>query len=461
VDLNFVQPDNQDVLSTAIASGAGYLESKPHPDPGGDTGDTKILKAEILDLKMRNGGKELERVNTQTAGTLEFLPNQNARHRRLLKADRMTILYGEKNEIQSFHTTTLQNLATTETYPSEDDRKKKKPDLATSMTSSRTIDASFADKDQLKVMKQAGEFHYTSGDRKAQSDTASLDNDTNIMDLDKHARISDASGSTIGDHIRLDQNTGDFDATGHVSTTRVPEGQKSESAMLDKGEPMLGSADHVISANRNHLVHYAGNAVVWQTSNRIQAERIDIDRDKKSIIADGHVMTQFEDKPKDDSADADAAGSGPAPAKPAKPPQPIYTIVKAPHMLYTDADRLAVYTGGVDFWRPQMTVKSVALKAFLNPEDSDADSRINHAIGDGKVEIVEYAADRQRLGNSEHAEYYTDEGKVILSGGAPKLNDTKRGNTTGEKLTWFTDDDRLIIEGAPEKKGQSHLRKKS
>ena len=29
--------------------------------------------------------------------------------------------------------------------------------------------------------------------------------------------------------------------------------------------------------------------------------------------------------------------------------------------------------------------------------------------------------DRQRVGNSEHAEYYTDEGKVILSGGEPKL----------------------------------------
>ena len=71
--------------------------------------------------------------------------------------------------------------------------------------------------------------------------------------------------------------------------------------MLDKDEPTLGTADRVTSANRNHLIHYAGNAVVWQTSNRIQADRIDIDRDKKSIIADGQVITQFEDKPKPDA----------------------------------------------------------------------------------------------------------------------------------------------------------------
>jgi lipopolysaccharide export system protein LptA len=130
-------------------------------------------------------------------------------------------------------------------------------------------------------------------------------------------------------------------------------------------------------------------------------------------------------------------------------------------MVYTDPDRLATYTGGVDFWRPAMTVKSVTLKSFLNPQDSDADSRVNHAFADGKVEVVEFALDRQRVGNSEHAEYYTDEGKVILSGGEPKLNDSKRGNTKGDKLTWFTGDDRLIIEGAPEKKSQSHLRKKT
>jgi lipopolysaccharide export system protein LptA len=450
VDLGFVEHDGENVLSTALATGNGYLESKPLPDPKGETGDTKILKADVLDLQMRPGGKELDHVHTLAPGTLEFLPSQIARHRRLLKGDRMDINYGVKNEVQSFHATA----ASTETWPSEDDRRKKKANLANSYTSSRIIDASFDEKANLKDMKQTGDFRYAEGERKAQSDVSTLQNDTNVMDLDKNARISDASGTTTGDNIRLDQMTGDFDAKGHVFTTRLPEENKSESSMLDKDEPTLGTADRVTSANRNHLVHYAGNAVVWQTSNRIQAERIDIDRDKKSIVAEGKVVTQFEDKPK---ADADA----PKTATPAKP-EVRFTIVKSQHMLYTDPDRLATYTGGVDFWRPAMTVKSAALKAFLNPQDSDADSRVNHAFGDGKVEVVQYAPDRHRIGNSEHAEYYTDEGKVILSGGEPKLNDSKTGNDTrGDKLTWFTDNDRLIVEGSPQKKSQSHVRKKS
>lgn len=456
VDLAFVQHDAQNVLSTAVATGNGYLESKPAPDPKGDTPDTKILKADVLDLKMRPGGKELQRVNTQAPGTLEFLPNQSARHRRMLKADRMIIDYGVKNEIQSFHATN----ASTETWPSLEEQRRKKAS-ATSITSSRTIDATFDTKGQLTFMKQTDGFHYAEGDRKAQADVATFQNDINVMNLEKNARLNDAQGTTTGDTIRIDQTTGDFDAKGHVFTTRLPEGGKTASGMLDKGEPTLGSADRVTSANRNHLVHYAGNAAVWQTSNRVQGDRIDIDRDKKSIVADGHVVTQFLDKPKTDNAsDAAAAGSGPV-AEKAPGKQPMFTVVKAPHMVYTDQERLAVYTGGVDFWRPNMTVKSITLKAFLNDQDSDADSRVNHAFGDGKCEVVQYAPDRKRVGTSEHAEYYTEDGKVVMSGGEPKLNDSKTGNDTrGDKLTWFTDDDRLIVEGAPKQPTNSHLRKK-
>jgi len=457
VDLGFTQREGQNELVSAVASGNGHVESKPVPDPKGETTDTKIIKADVVDLKMRPGGKELERVKTQSPGTLEFLPNQNTHHHRMLKADRMDIAYGVKNEIQSFHATG----ASTETWPSEEEKRRKKA-TGTSVTSSKIIDASFDPKGQLTFMKQTDDFHYAEGDRKAQADAATFQNDVNVMNLEKNARLSDTQGTTTGDSIRIDQATGDFDARGHVFTTRLPESEKAESGLLDKGEPTLGSADRVTSANRNHLVHYAGHAAVWQTSNRIEAERIDIDRDKKSLVGDGHVVTQFVDKAKAEN-DAGAAGSGPAAAAPPSPgKQPIFTIVKAPHMVYTDAERLAVYSGGVDFWRPTMTVKAGTLKAYLNDQDSDADSRVNRAFGDGKCEVVNYAADSRRIGNSEHAEYYTEDGKVILSGGQPKLNDTKTGNDTrGDKLTWFTGDDRLIVEGAPKQKTQSHLRKKN
>ena len=67
-------------------------------------------------------------------------------------------------------------------------------------------------------------------------------------------------------------------------------------------------------------------------SNRIQADRIDIDRDKKTLVADGKVVTEFED-----NAKADAS---------AQPRPPTFTIVKAPHMVYTDRIGLRVTRAG-------------------------------------------------------------------------------------------------------------------
>ena len=95
-------------------------------------------------------------------------------------------------------------------------------------------------------------------------------------------------------------------------------------------------------------------------------------------------------------------------------------------------------------------MKSATLRAWLNPDDSDSDSRINRAFADEKVEITQITPDRKRIGNSEHAEYYTDDGKIVLTGGEPKVNDSLKGITTDtKKITYFTDLNQLISEGTP------------
>ena len=65
-----------------------------------------------------------------------------------------------------------------------------------------------------------------------------------------------------------------------------------------------------------------------------------------------------------------------------------------------------------------------------------------------------------RTGTSEHAEYYADDGKVILNGGRPLLVDSKEGRTQGEQLTWWANDDRLLVNGVPNSPVKSIVRKK-
>jgi lipopolysaccharide export system protein LptA len=438
VDMTFTPGEGSDSeLTNALVTGKGYLESHPADKDA----DAKILRSDVLELRMRPGGRDVERVNTHTPGSLEFLPSLPTRHRRLLKSERMVVNYGPRNEVQSFHA----DLGSTETYPTAEDKK----GTAVSYTSSKTIDAGFDARGQLKELHQNDTFRYTEGVRKAQADSAVLDNEHNLMTLDNHAHIADDTGSTTADKIVINQATGDFDASGHVATTRMAEKKKDSTGMLDDDAPTQGMADHVITADRNQTIHYIGNAVLWQASNRLQASRIDIDRAKRSVIAEDKVVSQFQEKEKEQDNDK----KGKAGTKPGAPP---ISIVHAAKMVYTDEDKTAIYTGGVDFRRPTLSVKSETLKAWLN--DSTADSRINHAFGDGKVEIVQAAKGRQRVGTGEHAEYYTDDNRIVVSGGQPLLTDTLRGNTRGAKLTYFTDDERLIVDGTPQQPVQSRLR---
>ncbi len=485
LNLFFNAGTRDSVLTSAQARGNATVESKPTPDPKGLTPDTKTIRADSVDVLMRPDGKELDRVTTLSPGTMEFTPNQAARSRRLVKSDRMLVRYGPKNEIESYHADT----ASTETHPSQAEvTAKKKPATQIVVTSSKVLDATFDEKGQVKQILQTGNFRYKEGVRQAQSDTAVMDNVKNVMDLDAHARIADDSGSTAANHIQIDQATGDFDARGKVETTRLsdpkPADQKSDvpkpadpklaapkvdalkpgtpatataksadqGGMLDPGEAMQGKADHVVSASsgplHSQIIHYIGNAVVWQGASRITGDKIDIDRKEKSLIADGHVVSFLQDAAKS-TPDGKPGTAGPV------------TIVRSQKLVYTDTNRLAVYTGDVSLIRSVLTVKCATLQAYMNdgkPVDGKTpDSRIDKALADGKVEVVQTATARQRIGTSEHGEYYTEEGKIILTGGRPYLKDSKMGDSKGERVEYFTNTDKIVVDGNTKEQVQGHL----
>jgi lipopolysaccharide export system protein LptA len=228
--------------------------------------------------------------------------------------------------------------------------------------------------------------------------------------------------------------------------------------MLSGDEPLQAVARSMSSANHNKLVKYDGDAVLWQGVNRIQADRVEIDRDKRSILADGHVVTQSREESKGgETAQAEARATTDTQAE-ARATNPIFTLVKAPHMVYTDEDRLAHYSGGVLLNRAGLQMKATDLRSWLAEEG--ADNRLQKAVADGAVEIVQTGPIRTRTGTSEHAEYYTDDEKIVLRGGDPKMNDSLRGSTRGTELTYYSNDDRLLVKGSDGKPAISQIRKK-
>jgi lipopolysaccharide export system protein LptA len=479
VVMDFDTSGDSSVLQTAVASGNSMVETNPVPAKDVELADTRILKSDTLRTKMRAGGQEIESVETDLPGSIEFIPNRPEQPHRWMNGDRVSMIYGPKNQIQSFRSV---NVTTRTEKPKLPDAKETP---APEFTWSKDLLATFQpNSSQLGKLEQWGNFRYEAGERHAKAERAALDQPNDLIDLIGGARISDATGSADADKIQLNQMTGDFSAEGNVSSTRLPDKKKEDSGgMLSEDEPLHARAKKMSSMDNSQQIHYEGNAVLWQGANRLEADIVDIDRENSILKAHGHVISQLLDKADSPPAEADKAAdktkaatskkSVPTPAKSATGPAKsttttpksatnqaarVFTVVKAPELEYNDQTRVADYKDGVSLDRPNMKVKAREVHAFLR--DNSDDSSLDHAFADGQVEIVQTALGRVRNGTSEHAEYYVDEDKVILEGGSPLFVDSLRGNTHGEKLTWFSKDDRLLVNGVETKPVKTVMHKK-
>jgi lipopolysaccharide export system protein LptA len=464
VVMDFDTSGKDSVLQTALAEGHSVMESKPVPRPGVEIADTRILKSETIKTKMRPGGQDIESVETQSPGAIEFVPNRPAQPHRWMNGERIQIAYGEKNQIQTFRS----NAVTTRTQKPR--AKDAKEDPPVEVTTSKDLLAAFQpNSSQLAKLEQWGDFRYQAGDRKAKADRAVLDQPNNLIDLTGAARVWDATGSADADKIKLDQKSGDFNAEGNVTSTRMPDKKEQPKDSKDKtdgkdaggggllaeDEPLHARAKKMRSSDNNLQIRYEGNAVLWQSANRLEADVVEIDRDNSTLKAHGHVISTLLDKGDDPAKTSKKDATKKSATKPAAR---VFTIVKAPELEYNDDTRLAVYKDGAALDRPDMKVKAKEIRAFLR--DDSSDSSLDHAIADGQVEIVQTAPGRIRNGTSEHAEYFVDDDKIILTGGRPKFIDSLRGTTQGEILTWFSKDDRLLVNGVESQPVKSVLHRK-
>ncbi|MEO7143252.1 MAG: LptA/OstA family protein, partial [Bryobacteraceae bacterium] len=456
VDLNFDAAQKDSALKAALASGHAVVASQPVERAGTPLAETRILTSDVVELHMQPGGREIAEVSTDARGSVEFVPNRPEQAHRWMTGERIWIKYGADNQIESVRSV---KVTTRTENPAKAAVGQKTPAQPTppAVTSSADLLAKFDPKtSQMSDLEQWGNFHYQAGPRQAQAERATLDQKTDVITLLGKARVWDPTGSAAGDKIVMNQKNGDFTALGNVASTRMPDKQGASSAMLSNDEPMQAKAQKMTSANKNLLIRYESNAVAWQGANRVQVDRIEIDRDNEILEAHGHVISQFVDKPAaDPKPDEAKRNSAKKPAAAA-----VFTLVRSEGLVYTEDDRVADYTGGVVLNRPGMRVKADEIRAFLNDSNSGADSSLHHAFADGAVEIVQSANARTRTGKSEHAEYYAADQKVILVKGAPQMIDSLKGSTRGRELTYFANNDRLLVKGLENQPASSILHRK-
>jgi lipopolysaccharide export system protein LptA len=459
------QEQDNSVLHMVLADGHANAESVPVPRPGVQLAETRILRSEHIELEMKPGGEEVREIRAPSQAQLEFKPNRPEQSHRILDASHLRIVYGASSYIDTFF---AWNVSTHTDKPATSapvrQASAKDAGRAPALTWSDQLVAKFTpNTNQIATIEQTGNFHYQEGVRQAHAKKAFLEQTINRITLTDNSRVSDDTGATVADAIVMNQANGDMDASGHVVSTHEPDrSAKAGTSMLDDTEAMQATADKMITRENDTRVHYEGRAVMWQGANRISANVIDIDRDEQTLHAVGTVVSQLVDNSSDDKSQTQAAQSKPPQAANKADTAPVFTVVHAPEMLYRDDKRVAFYKGGVKLVRDTMTVKSKELRAVLTPksEKKSDESSLDHAVADGNVVIVAVKPDRTRTGTSEHCEYYTKEDKVILTGGAPQMVDSYKGITKGRQLTYYSDDDRLVVEGQKDQLAYTQMRKK-
>jgi lipopolysaccharide export system protein LptA len=178
---------------------------------------------------------------------------------------------------------------------------------------------------------------------------------------------------------------------------------------------------------------YSGDARIWQDANVVQAPTLQFDRDHRAVVAQGNgqpvstVLVQVDKK-----------GSA----------MPI--SVTSSRLTYTDAEHRAHFEGGVVARGADLTITADFLDAFMVPRNQAAphqslqgQGQLDRIVAKGNVMIQE----PNRRAQGEKLVYTVVDDKYVLDGGSPSIFDAEHGKITGDSLTFYKRDDKVLVEG--------------
>ena len=278
VDMEFASRNDESVLEHVAATENVVVTSRPLPAPGRQLSETHVLRSQSVDMKMREGGRDMETVVTHAPGTLEFLPNLPTQHHRTLDGNDMAIAYGaaEPHRIFPYH-------QRAHPHRSHRRRAQTQPRFPPPPPAGSWRRVSIRRPAKMAAMEQTGDFTYDEGDRHARAAKATLDSEQNVILLDD-------VGARVGLH-RLHFRRP------HPAWTSAPAISPPKATSIPAACPIRTRRRTRICSpamsrcrprrarwnpaddRQPHAIHYEGDAVMWQGANRIQADAIDVDRE--------------------------------------------------------------------------------------------------------------------------------------------------------------------------------------
>jgi lipopolysaccharide export system protein LptA len=327
------------------------------------------------------------------------------------------------------------------------------------VSTSETLDAAFLPEGGIASIVQQRSVAYTDN-QPAQKQTqawaqkATYTPSDDILALSGSPRLSNGGMATTAKAIRINRATNDAFADGDVKSTYSELKEQPNGALLASSSPIHVTAATMTTHGSAATALYRGNARLWQDANVITAPSIQFDRDKRSLLAEGDlqqpvstILVQVSNQ-----------------AGPEKSPITSESKTKAPRMsdadgvvditssrlTYLDSERRAHYEGGVTAQGTDFTATADRADAYLlprsqmaSPQQLTAPSRLDHMVAEGQVVIQQPG----RQAEGQKLVYTASDDKFVLTGGPPSIFDAERGKITGDSLTFFRSDDRVLVEG--------------
>lgn len=385
------------------------------------------MTAPVMDFALKKGN-QLE--SAQTSGPPQIVITQpDTKQKTVITAARFTAKFAGKNRLEVLHGEPDARIVSS--TPGQPDRTSTSP----------TLDARFAPEGGISSVTQAGGVTYVSGTQKGWAQSGIYTAADQMLVLNGLPRVVDGGMTTTAQKISFNRATGDAVAEGNVKSTYSDLKAQPDGAMLGSSDPI-----HVVSqsmtAHRSAAVAvYSGNARLWQNSNVVEAPTLQFDRGLRSLVAQGSSTQPV----KTVLVQVDSKTGKVAPV----------TITSA-RLTYTDKERKAFFEGGVtakgaDSTGAYAKMTSQEMSIFMVAQGqpriatsaTEPGAQVEKIIAQDSVVLTQPA----RRATGDQLVYTTADGKFVLTGGPPSIFDAEHGKITGDSLTFFRHDDRVLVEG--------------
>jgi lipopolysaccharide export system protein LptA len=353
----------------------------------------------------------------------------------VIDAQHFTAEFGEENRLRTVHGTGAVQVTS------------RAPGQADKVSTSETMVAEFSPSGEISRAVQEGNFRYREGQsskgepggRSGTAARASYSPLDESLTLAGDPRVVDGGMTVTGDTIRLLRSGGELFAVGNVKTSYSELTVQPNGALLATSDPVHVTAHAMNARQSSGLAHYTGGARLWQGSNIVEAQTIDFDQKARSIAAQGDSRRPVS------SVFVQVDGKG----------KSSLMVVTAPRLDYADSERQARYSGGVTAKGADGVMTAGRADIFLNAAGAahtPGPSQLDHIIASTHVLVQQ----KERRAEGEKLVYQASNGSFVMSGGSPTLSDPVNGTVGGDSLTFYSHDDRVVVEGGGSSRAVTH-----